>query len=835
MLPDHLEEALLRFEAAWKDGPPDPASFRSSAADTRFLLELAHIDIERRVRAGMPVDVSGYMKLFPELAADARHATELAQAECDWRRRAAGSNLTSRLKVETELDLRSLHAKGGLGEVYLADDVQLRRRVAVKVLQDRWASDRRAIRDFQAEADLTSRLDHPGIVSVYGVGTTVDGRPCYAMRFVEGETLDDAIRRSHTLEGRERDSAFRILLTRFVSVCNTIAYAHSRGVVHGDVKPANVLLGQFGETFVLDWGLARATTAEVGVDSLLASTGNHSNYSGAVRGTPAYLSPEQADGRTSDIGPATDVFGLGATLYTILANRAPYSNAASEGFLEKARKGDFVAPHSINRQIPRELDAVCRRAMAVDSRARYASAVELARDVENWLAGEPVSAYSEPWHRQTQRWIARRRTLMSVLIVLALSLPAVTFAATRLVGRAEARAERDRLTAQLKGQAAAEISDYLVQVFQSADPIQLELSAFQTSNDLGNRSTLVRILERGDALAREHLKDQPVVRAGLVLAMGNSYCNLGDYDKAAKLLTESYELRIEHLGVDHPDSIESLMGLAKLQFQRGEYDVAERSLRCVRDWRRREYGANDLRSLRARFYLAFTLLYRPLKIPVNNDHELQEADELLHEVLVGQEQHLPKNHPDIGHTLLLIAGVKSMLPGGNVLAAAYTTRAIAIFANNNNNQTTFGSLTVLYMRAERARNDRHFTDAERLYQEVLSRMRQLLGDRHPIVGMYYGNLAGLYRAMGNLDAAERAARSGLEIIRTTPIRNSPIVVDGIMQYGDGVRVRDRTQAAELYREALRYAREWSHVNQANIKALESRLAEIRDPSSTKAN
>ena len=154
------------------------------------------------------------------------------------------------------------HARGGLGEVFLALDPELDRQVALKELQSYHAHDPVSQSRFLREARVTGRLEHPGIVPVYGLGRHADGRPYYAMRLIEGETLKQAIERFHGAKGAphepgERELAFRRLLRRFIDACNAVAYAHSRGVVHRDLKPENIMLGRFGETLVVDWGVAK--------------------------------------------------------------------------------------------------------------------------------------------------------------------------------------------------------------------------------------------------------------------------------------------------------------------------------------------------------------------------------------------------------------------------------------------------------------------------------------------------------------------------------------------------------------------------------------------------
>jgi tetratricopeptide (TPR) repeat protein/tRNA A-37 threonylcarbamoyl transferase component Bud32 len=323
-----------------------------------------------------------------------------------------------------------LHAAGGLGEVYVAEDTELGRRVALKRIRPGRADNPESRRRFLREAEVTARLEHPGIVPVHGLVWDAQGRPHYAMRLIDGESLRDAIAAFHTAEvpGRdpgERTLALRGLLSRFVAVCQTVAYAHSKGVVHRDLKPANVMLGQFGETLVVDWGLARqmrSSECGIGIEVTEAdgdsSSIPHSEFRdphsretrpGAVIGTPAYMSPEQATGRHDEVGPASDIFMLGGTLYTILIGRSPFDGGAG------AVRGEVVPPRQVNRSVPAALEAVCLKAMAGRPAGRYHSAAELGEEVERWLAGEPVRAHPERWPARAARWARRHRVAVGGL------------------------------------------------------------------------------------------------------------------------------------------------------------------------------------------------------------------------------------------------------------------------------------------------------------------------------------------------------------------------------------------------------------------------------------
>jgi serine/threonine protein kinase len=359
------------------------------------------------------------------------------------------------------------HAKGGLGEVFIAQDAELGREVALKRIQERHRGGGSSRRDFLREAEITARLEHPGVVPVHGLVQDETGQPCYAMRFIQGESLDAAIKRFHEADKApkrdpgERSLALRELLNRFIAVCNTISYAHSRGVLHRDLKPQNIMLGKYGETLVVDWGLAkpferseeaRAAGEETVRPSATQEAGDET-HPGDVKGTPAYMSPEQACGRIDEITPASDIFALGATLYAILTGAPPFMGPNA---LAKARHGDFPPPRRVKPAVPRALDAICCNAMALNPAQRYATAVVLAADVEKWLADEPVSGWAEPRTDRFRRWIRRHRTfVISALAVLLVALIGSTVGLF-VLAEAEEKERRAQLNAETNERAATE-------------------------------------------------------------------------------------------------------------------------------------------------------------------------------------------------------------------------------------------------------------------------------------------------------------------------------------------------------------------------------------------
>jgi serine/threonine-protein kinase len=351
------------------------------------------------------------------------------------------------------------HAKGGLGEVFVARDEELGREVALKEIQGKNADDPSSRARFLMEAEITGNLEHPGIVPVYALGTYPDGRPYYAMRFIRGDSLHTAIRHFHQREDGicrrgDRGLEQRKLLGRFVGVCNAVAYAHSRGVLHRDLKPANVMLGKFGETLVVDWGLAKpagdmetARGYEEGALRPASGSGSAVTQMGSAVGTPDFMPREQAAGRLDLLGPASDVYSLGATLYCLLTGKTPFPGNDVGDILQRVQKGDLLPLRRVNKEVPASLAAVCLKAMALKPEERYASAQALAEEIEHWLADEPVAAYREPWAVRAGRWVRRHRTKVTAGVA-AVAVAAVCLTvATVLLAKANGRERQARAEA----------------------------------------------------------------------------------------------------------------------------------------------------------------------------------------------------------------------------------------------------------------------------------------------------------------------------------------------------------------------------------------------------
>ena len=314
--------------------------------------------------------------------------------------------------------LKKFHAKGGMGEIWLAEDYAIGRAVALKRMLGRRAGEQQ--RRFRVEAQITGQLEHPGIVPVHELGAN-EGQPFYTMKFVHGRTLKKVIEQYHQSKGNPsvHELEHSRLVQNFLSLCQTVAYAHSRGVLHRDLKPENVMLGAYGETLLLDWGIAKVmgqpdlptdVDPHVRLDDASTAAGTQE---GTIMGSPSYMSPEVANGFTEKVDERSDIYLLGATLYEILTNQMPRAGSNAIEMIMKAVHERPVPPRKIDKTVSKTLEAICLKAMAYKQEDRYQTAAELAADMERYLAGEPVTAYRESFAMRALRWAKRHRTALT--------------------------------------------------------------------------------------------------------------------------------------------------------------------------------------------------------------------------------------------------------------------------------------------------------------------------------------------------------------------------------------------------------------------------------------
>ncbi len=647
------------------------------------------------------------------------------------------------------------HAQGGLGQVSVAWDEKLRRRVALKEIRADRRSDPRLQQRFLTEAEITGQLEHPGVVPVYALGQDEAGQPYYAMRFIQGRTLAEAVAAHHA---RPSPLSFRALLKHFTDVCQTIAYAHSRGVIHRDLKPANVILGDYGETLVLDWGLAKRVGAEppnepapeaAGAEGTRGGTGTAApqagnpqstvderspgtpsdalTQAGDVVGTPSYMAPEQAEGRLDAISPRSDIYALGAVLYQVLTGRAPHSGGDGAAVLARLRQGPPPAPRQLRRDVPLALEAVCLKAMARAPADRYAGAADVAGDVQAWLADLPVSAHREPWSARAGRWLRRHRTVAAAAAALLITALVATSVGAALLADANAQT-RKRLNQ------VEQSNEVLTSVFTD-----LDIRRVKTGTEPLEAVLARRLVKAAGELEGESVGD-PLAVAGLQDRLGLSLLNLGYPQEAIPPLTRAVETRKARLGADHPDTLEAMNNLAEAYREDGKLDLALPLYQDTLRLRRARLGADHPDTL---------VSMNNLALGYQAAGKLDLALPLYEETLNLTRARLGADHPDTLNSM-------------NNLAEAYRAagrldRALPLFeetlklrkkvlgADHPDTLQSMNNLAVAYRAAEKL--DR----ALPLFEECLKLAKARLGADHPLTLTNMNNLAAGYQDAGRLD------------------------------------------------------------------------------------
>jgi tetratricopeptide (TPR) repeat protein/tRNA A-37 threonylcarbamoyl transferase component Bud32 len=722
------------------------------------------------------------------------------------------------------------HARGGLGAIFVAMDNELHREVALKQILDSHADDPVSRQRFLLEAEVTGGLEHPGIVPVYGLGTYGDGRPYYAMRFIRGDSLKEAIERFHAdtvlrKDPGKRSLELRKLLRRFTDVCNAIDYAHSRGVLHRDIKPGNVIVGKHGETLVVDWGLAKATGRSdpaSGERTLLpaSASGSAETLPGSALGTPAYMSPEQAEGDLEHLGPRSDVYSLGAALYCLLTGKPPFAGDAVE-VIPRVQRGDFPPPRAIDPSLDRALEAICRKAMAKRPEDRYGSCRALAEDLERWMADEPVSAYREPLSARARRWARHHRTgvtgaaaaLLAGVIGLAavaavqsranaaleknnLLLTAANAATIQAKNQAEEalaqseksrrRAEAAEKTARSEAEKAKAVNEFLTEdLLTQAEPAH---------NAPEDHVTLLEVLDRAAGKVGDRFAGQPEVEVTLRRTIANTYHGLASWEKAERQWRAVLAAARRRRGGESPEALTALSSLAHILCHRGRLDAEVLEMaKSASEGLARVLGPDHPETLNSRGHLANAY----------GDAGRTAEAIALHEV--NLKLRMAKLGPD--HPLTITSR-------GN-LASAYrnagrTAEAIALHEealklrtaklgpDHPNTLINRNNLALAYQNAGRT------AAAIALHEETLKLMTAKLGPDHSETLTSRNNLALAYQDAGRTAAALAMHEETLKLMTAKLGPDHPHTLSSRMGVAVAYRTTGRTaEAIALDEETLK--------------------------------
>ena len=747
----------------------------------------------------------------------------------------------------------------------MALDGELNREVALKQILEKHADDPISRARFLLEAEVTGGLEHPGIVPVYGLGAYSDGRPYYAMRFIKGDSLKQAIDRFHTGKTETGDPGrrsleLRKLLRRFSDVCNAIEYAHSRGVLHRDIKPGNIIVGRHGETLVVDWGLAKATGKS---DPLAAertlvpssASGSSETLPGSALGTPAYMSPEQAEGNLGALGPRSDVYSVGATLYYLLTGRPAVAGDDVGAILRAVQRGELVPPRQVDPSIDRALEAVCLKAMALRPGDRYGSCRALAEDLDRWMADEQVSAWHEPLARRARRWTRRNRTAVTAagaaLVAGVVGLSAV------LAVQTQAKATLATTNAELTSSKAAVQARYnlaveAIQAFHTgvSEDFLLKQEQFKVVRDRLLKSAsdfygkLGALLgKESDLASRRALWQANYEVARLTVAVGKREDALAALRQvlAAREALAAEEPSDPEIKADVERSLTAVAGLLADTGQTAEAEVTYRKAEALLV----EFARTFAEPAAARFALARcrSLLGSLLQATGRNDeassfYRLARADQT---ALAAAPEATAESRRDLSATITRVA-ILLAATGKPSDAEAEFREALALdqkLADDNPAVTQFRSDlaishnnlgSMLWGRGESS-------EGEAEYRKALA-IRQTLADDYPAVtGLRHDmaqsrvNLGMLHWGTGKASEAEAEYRAALALLQKLASDNPAVTeVRSLLAFSHsrlGVLLENTGKSSEAqaeYRRALAIRQKMADNNRA-IPRFQSELAD----------
>ena len=445
------------------------------------------------------------------------------------------------INLQKTLAIESQVARGGRAVILKAHDQLLDRYVAIKTLLDQDYSTQSGRERLTNEAHTIGRLEHPGILPILDAGQLANKVPLYSMPLVDGQSMKEAIDNLHKMPtGEIHKRELNRLIRLFISICQTVAYAHSRDIVHRDIKPGNIMLGKFGEAFLVDWGLCKNVNApdirdhsapkQTEFSAIATQTGNS-------LGTPAFMSPEQAAAETKYDQKRSDIFNLGATLYSILTGIAPYDGPSIIDVLTAARKRTLQPPRKIDPSIDKALEAICLKAMAREPDKRYANPTELIDDVERWFRDEPVSARCETFVSHTLRFIRHNSTSVLVASIALITLVIVgSFFAFNL-DQQRLRADRNaELAWNTVNQTIAEVRQNQLLKYGGFRPLRTKLltASLEKYDRLLNESNQLQMSAEQLALAQ--------------ITRGQIYLETGEHEKASEDLNNAIPVLIEEYG-----------------------------------------------------------------------------------------------------------------------------------------------------------------------------------------------------------------------------------------------------------------------------------------------
>jgi tetratricopeptide (TPR) repeat protein len=642
--------------------------------------------------------------------------------------------------------------RGGMGVVYRARQVSLSRPVALKMIRAGLLAGEGELRRFQNEAEAVALLDHPGIVPVYEVGKH-DGQSYFTMKLVEGGNLADRL----GVYVADPHAAATLL----AEAANAVHHAHVRGILHRDLKPANILVDVQGKPHVTDFGLAKRLGE---VDEL--------TLSGAVLGTPSYMAPEQSAGRRGSVTTATDVYGLGAVLYALLAGQPPFGGDSVLETLERVRQNPPTAPSRFNAKLPTDLEVICLKCLEKDPKRRYASAQELALDLNRWIRGEPIRARPISSATRAWMWCKRKPALAGLSAALAAALVGGVIGIAwqwreALYQRNEAVAARDKA---LREEAAARKAETGARQARDAARTALAQSeesrkeAEAVSNFMvdalkkpdpavdGKDARVADVLDQAAAALEHGFAGSAVSQGALLDALGRSYLGLGLYSKAEESHRKAHARRQQTLGPAHRDTLRSAARYAAALWYTGRQAESLALLEESLTRQRGTLGLDDEVTLETRDCLGWRYA------------AMGRADEglaMLCAVVAARESRLGPDHPDTLTSRNNLAAVYSLAGRNNdaipLLEATLRQKEAKLGPEHPDTLASRSNLASVYASSGR------FADAIRLHDVTLRQKESKLGPDHPDTLISRTQFASALYSAGRYGDAIRLHQAALKV------------------------------------------------------------------------
>jgi serine/threonine protein kinase len=634
---------------------------------------------------------------------------------------------------------------GGMGVVFKALDVRLGRPVAIKTIaESRWAS-REQVERFLNEARAIARLRHENIIPIHAIAEH-DGRPYITLELAEGGNLAQFL--------AETPLAPALAAELVAKLARAVHYAHVAGVVHRDLKPSNVLLTADGVPKVSDFGLARLLDA----DSTLTG-------SGQPIGTPSYMAPEQAKGRSKEVGPAADIYALGAILYQALTTRPPFLGSSAVETLNLVMSTQVVPPRQSRPEVPRDLETICLKCLEKQPIKRYTSASDLAEDLRRFLERRPIAARPVSSVEHMWRWCLRNPVVaMSVAAVFAILLISSIVSAAWAI-----RATRAENRAQSEAAIASGISGFLQNdLLGRASPYNQSGIGARPDPDLKLRT----VLDLASRTVGQRFAENPLVDASIRLTLGETYAQLGLYRPALEHLHRAVELRSRMRGDEHPETMIARNRLGNVYLADQRLQEAEPLLVAAMEGLRRTLGPEHPEALAAANGVA--VLHAA-------QGKLDESERLFLKVLETRRRVVGPDHDDTLETMVFLAELRQIQ--GDTIgppeakardkyadAEALLTETLDAYQRRGEAEHPAALLARTYLAVIYNRLGRK-TDADRLVSETLGVQRKVLGNKHPETLATMAHLGEMYWTQGKLKESESILREALEGCRSALDRN----------------------------------------------------------------